>query len=189
MIEDTLKALTVAINNLAEKIERQNDVKIVTANSPAPATKRGSQPVPLLEPIAPAPAPAPELVVEAPAPKPVNTALDTIAKLKAKAKAEKAEAKPEIVNEAGATVVTYTPPAPTPEPAPVEKPVVKNAKIDLMLLTETAQRVLDFKGGLDALRELNKRHEIERISKTPAEKMEAVHLDLVALLTQFEAKK
>ena len=51
-------------------------------------------------------------------------------------------------------------------PAPVEAPKPKEKKVRLEDLVTLAQKILD-KKGLEQLRELNKRHDIERISKTP----------------------
>ncbi len=97
----------------------------------------------------------------------------TIAKLKAQAKAAKVE--------------TPAPaPAPTPAPEPAPEPVAETKKVDLADLTILAQKCLDF-DGLAALRELNAKHGIERISKTPDDKLAAVHADLVALYARISA--
>ena len=97
----------------------------------------------------------------------------TIAKLKAQAKAAKVE----------------TPaPAPAPEPTSAPEPVAETTKkADLADLTILAQKCLDF-DGLAALRELNAKHGIERISKTPDDKLAAVHADLVALYAKISAQ-
>lgn len=175
MIEETIKELTVAINNLTAEMKHRNEkvLKFAEQFEARPWLAPEKQTA------------TPEPVVEK---KPAAT--DTIAKLRAKAKAEVAAAKeepaviaydPAAAAEAKVVIEKALEPAPAPEP-------VKPKSLDLADLTEVAQQILDYARGLDALRELNKRHGIERISKTPEDKLAAVHADLTALLAELSRK-
>ena len=76
-------------------------------------------------------------------------------------------------------------PAPVPEVEVIEQKTTKE-KVGIPDLTKLAQSILDLQ-GLELLRDLNKRHGIERISKTPEDKVQDVFADLLAIHLKLSA--